>query len=346
MRYRHDQANRMPDDAGHLGTAAEFCGTPWLIVYGSGPQSEDIALAAAQQCRAEKIHTRVRPIDEIRGVSTSTYRALLAVLPSYSDDLKIRESLEPFARLVCNYRKHLPAGLSAIARRAVDPLDAGVISLAGDRVLLHHPVMRGALARACHAHELDQVETIDVFHPFRDIENTQAPRLPWDDSDLTDVTRDGLHHAWTQLTHWGITNPSIVTPLLVCIQTCCSYYDNPVKPQLSRPHPNIDKNRLQIILTDPDLEYGESKTWNENGARVWRYVLGQLQRVDPNIRRPGNPNAQGRPEGPLPLLQLVEDRRCLARHQRQRRLGPGRIRALGFMVKNIVHGCSLVANNG
>lgn len=268
----------------------ELCRSPWLIIYGQGPISEEIAHAVEAQCHGARIRCRVRAIDDCSSVELARYPGLVAVLPTFSEDLKIRQALEPFANLVADYRARWEEGLAGVLAGRVDPFDAGVMSLLGQRVLLHNPAMRSALRDACAIHFLDEGNAIDALRPYREASTPATYDAPWERDD--DVASDVLTQTWAYLRKWRLTDPACVPELLQRIHHCRSFYENPVKSQLFRPIPALKRNRLDIILDGPDEPYGDAKTWNENGARVWRYVYSQLQAVDPKIMRPGLPTAR------------------------------------------------------
>lgn len=115
---------------------------------------------------------------------------------------------------------------------------------------------------------------------------------PWDDQ--YDVAGEAPERTWDYLRSWGIHDPPAVPALLIGLEHCRR---NSEKPGLSqhRPHPNWQRNRLDLILDGPDLPVGpvELKTWNENGARVFREVRDELRLLHPGLHRPGRPNAPG-----------------------------------------------------
>lgn len=55
---------------------------PWLVIYGSGPDSEDTATQVREQCLARGIDAVLCPVDEIRQVRLDRFAGLVVVLPS------------------------------------------------------------------------------------------------------------------------------------------------------------------------------------------------------------------------------------------------------------------------
>ena len=117
---------------------------------------------------------------------------------------------------------------------------------------------------------------------------------PWDDYP-NDAVGEALKRTRAYLRSWGILDLQAVPDLLVCLEGCRADYEKPDLPGLYRPSRDWQRNRLDLILDGPDIPVGDSarKTWNENGARVWREVYAELQRVHPGLRRPGRLNAPG-----------------------------------------------------
>lgn len=294
----------------------ELCGSPCLIIYGWGLRSEQIAQQAADQCRELRVQSRVRAIDDCAEVELTRFPGLIVVLPSYSDNMTVRAALEPFANLVSDYRLRRPDGVAGVLGGDTDPLDAGVIHLVGEQVLVHNPAMRTALRRACHVHIIEQNGQFDLLRPYR--QPTPTPVAPWEE-DSRDIATDALHTTWSYIKEWGITDARTVPQLLACIGRCRSHYEDPRRPQLYRPHPDVNRNRLDLILDGPDIQVGDKKTWAENGARVWRYLLEQLQAVEPALARPAKPNARGAQKD---LRKLFDALRIIDTHLAQSDLPP------------------------
>lgn len=285
------------------------CGSPCLIVYGSGSDSEELAHKIGEQCRELGIRSRARAIDDRHDADLARFPSMVAVLPTFSDNLKIRTSLEPFAGLIADYRLRWPEGLGHV-RAGVDPLDVGVAYLVGERVLVHHSTMRSSLRRVCHVHISDQDGPFDLLRPYR-TPATPPPAAPWDEP--TDVVASTVQETWSYIKQWGVADPTSIAQLLQCIRRCRNHFEDPKKPQLYRPHRDLARNRLDLILDGPDAQMGDSKTWSENGARVWRYVLQQLQLIEPAIRRPAKANAR---DAQKDLRRLYNSMRVIDAFQR------------------------------
>ena len=289
----------------------DLCRSPWLIVYGYGLASEKLADEFAVQCEATRIRCRVCPIDDRVGIELHRYQGLVAILPTYSPDLKIPGALEPFAHLVTDYRARWGDGLAAVHTGKIPAYEAGPISLVGQRVLVHNPIMRSSLARACAVHLLDAGDPVDILRPFHPTSSFTAPDVPWArdgcgrDADGDDVVFGGLAGAWAYLRTWNITDPVDVPQLLQRLDWCRLFFENERLPQLYRPLRGLDRNRLDLILDGPDDTCGDVKTWNENGARVWRHVYHELRKLHPQLTRPGNANARGAQKDVRRLYQFL-----------------------------------------
>jgi hypothetical protein len=272
----------------------DMYGSRWLIIHGGGPASEEIARSIAEQCRRLWIKTSLMAIDDCRDVELARYTSLVVVLPTLSSSTNIRRALEPFANIIGDYRMRWRDGLSSILDGTTELLDAGVVQLFGERALLHNPTMRTALKKACYVQGIDEDRPIDALLPYYHTSETGNSTAPWDE--LGDVAGDTVHQTWLYVQEWGVDDLTAISKILYCINMCRSHFENPKKPQLYRPKKNLQRNRLDIILDGPDTVEATKKAqkaWAENGARVWRYVLGRLQEVVPQVGRPGRSNAPG-----------------------------------------------------
>lgn len=81
-----------------------------------GPDSEETAHQVADQCRELRIRCRVRAIDERDATELVRFPSLVAILPTFSDNLKVRTALEPFATLIADYRLRWPEGVDGVNR--------------------------------------------------------------------------------------------------------------------------------------------------------------------------------------------------------------------------------------
>ena len=278
--------------------------SPLLVVFGRGPAAEDRAGELAGQCAADGLTCRVRAVDDCSDVDLAWFPGLIVVLPELLDGMSVRATLEPCAALVADYRARWPHGLAQLGAPGVDTLGVGVVQLVGDRVLAHNPTMRSAHRRACMVHLLDQNGPVDVLAVYRGTDPRLVEReSPWDDPH--DAAGEAMEQTWAYLRSWGVLDPQAVPGLLVCLERCRANYEKPSLSELYRPSPDWQRNRLDLILDGPDLPIGtaQRKTWNENGARVWREVFDELKRVHPGLHRPSRPNA---PRAQKDLRRLYE----------------------------------------
>jgi hypothetical protein len=93
----HRTIQKMTRSGDLAGRAKLYRSGPFLVVYGSGPGAEDVALDIASQCAARDVHAEVRAIDEVSQVCTWHFLALIAVLPS-SPGMDLAGALRPFKR--------------------------------------------------------------------------------------------------------------------------------------------------------------------------------------------------------------------------------------------------------
>jgi hypothetical protein len=257
---------------------------PWLVVYGSGPESEDTAVHVRKQCLMRGIGVVVHPIDEIRQVHYDRFPGLVVVLPSRLADPAL--VLRPFARLIIDYRARRPEGLASIIDGSCAWFDAGVVHVIGRRAIMHHAEMGITRARVCVHHYTDEAELPDLFQPYtrRLVVATQ----PDEQLVARQVDDDNVARLWRDVQAWGVTDIHDVPRLRACIDNCRDHYESSRFPQLYRPISEVPRNRLDIILDGPDGQVvGNRKTWMENGARVCRNVVTELNKIVPALTRPG-----------------------------------------------------------
>jgi len=309
----------MPTPASLRPQPEDMWGSRWLIIHGGGPASEEIARSINEQCRQLRIKTGLLAIDDCHDVELARYTSLVVVLPTLSSSTNIRRALEPFANIIGDYRMRWRDGLSSFLDGTTELLDVGIVQLFGERALLHNPTMRTALKNACYVQGIDEDRPIDALLPFCRTSKQGDRAAPWDQ--LGDVAGNTIHQTWRYVQEWGVDDLATISKMLYCIDMCRSYFENPSKPQLYRPKKTLRRNRLDIILDGPDIVEATKKaqkTWAENGARVWRYVLDRLQEVVPQIRRPGRSNAPGAQNDLRRLYESLKVLDCYLRSSGER----------------------------
>lgn len=256
---------------------------PWLVVYGSGPDSEDAGLEVRKQCITRGVDLVFYPIDEVGQVRLDRFASLVVVLPSeLSGPLA---ALQAFARLIVDYRARRPEGLASILNGSCEWFNAGVVQAVGRRTIMRHPGMMPALDRVCVRHYTDGSGLLDVFQPYTTERFGLMQQL--DEEPVGDVRDESIKRLWCDVQAWGVSDIRHVLKMRRCIDDFRDYYENGRFSQLYRPIPGLARNRLDIILDGPhDAIIGDRKTWMENGARVCRDVLKELKKIVPELTRP------------------------------------------------------------
>lgn len=218
----------------------------WLIVFGPGPESEALADLIAQQCQQHGITVRKRAIDEYDSNELGRFPSLVVCLPALSSSTKVRQTLDPFAALVKDYRARWYRGLRDVRDSAVDILDVGVVQLLGATVALDNPAMRSAHRTACYVQAVDADAVIDALRPYRVGADPATRNTPWDDP--VDVAAETVADALRYLGEWGKIDTTKIPVLLACIESCRNHFENPRMPALYRPISGTASNRLDFIL--------------------------------------------------------------------------------------------------
>jgi hypothetical protein len=261
-------------------------GGPWLIIYGTGAQSEDIANNVAERCTGRHVASRLRTIDDVSDLVLGTYTGLVLSLPS-TLTTNVRDALKPFIDLVVDYRARKRPGLDQILNGSCRWFDVGDVRIVGPRALIHHSTMKTARAHACAVHyvEADLAE-VDVFELYTN-RGLSLVRQPIEEPD-GNIVGENIQRVLRRIESWGV-NDSDIPAILDHIDRFREHYENPRFSQLYRPIPGLLRNRLDIILDGPhDVIVGTEKTWQENGARVARELRAELQKLFPGIARPDN----------------------------------------------------------
>jgi hypothetical protein len=103
-----------------------------------------------------------------------------------------------------------------------------------------------------------------------------------------EVCDENIRRLWRDVQAWGVTEIHDVPRLRKRIDDCRDHYESGRFSQLYRPISEVPRNRLDIILDGPDDQVvGNRKTWMENGARVCRNVVKELNELVPGLARPG-----------------------------------------------------------
>lgn len=151
----------------------------------------------------------------------------------------------------------------------------------GQRAIMRQ-LGRTALDGVCHQHHTDISAPLDVFQPY----TTRGPAPA--KQPAGEVYDEEIERLWRDVQTWGVTDMHTVPKLRRCIDDFRGYYENKRFTALHRPIKNLERNMLDIILDGPhDVVVGDSKTWMENGARVWRDVAKELKVIVPGLSRPG-----------------------------------------------------------
>lgn len=286
--------------------------SPWLVVYGSGLESEDAAAQVREQCTGRGVETVLQPIDEIQQVRRlDRFSGLVVVLPSpQRPDLSA--ALGSFARLILDYRARRPEGLESILNDSCEWFNAGVVQVVGRRETIGHSGMSTVLDRVCTQHCTDDSGLLDVFQPYT--RRVVLARQP-DGQPAGKMRDENIERLWRDVQAWGVNDIRDVPKLRKCIDNLRDHYESKRFSQLYRPIANVTRNRLDIILDGPHNEVnGTRKTWMENGARVCREVEKELKKIVPELTRPGGSNNKKDAQGQL--RRLYRDLRIIESAER------------------------------
>lgn len=254
------------------------------MVHPQGSASHAVAEKVRRQCEGAGITLDSVPLDATSPDDTHFYTCVIVVLPSILDK-DWPQFVVRLDDLLRGYRSVRRQGLTALLDRAIPWHRAGVVQLIGPRAVIWHPMLSESQQRICVRHDVS--DAIDVLRPY---DRSQPPES---DNLLVgvDPSLDGDARclpSWRYLQTWGVSSIRAVPVLRQRVENCREHFEDDRYPALFRPVPGLYVNRLTMILDDvPYLPTErERKTYLENGARVWRYVLRELKKVEPGFARP------------------------------------------------------------
>jgi hypothetical protein len=214
------------------------------------------------------------------------YVALIVVLPSTLPTGQLAASLQRIVDIIKAYRARRSDGLASLLNGSRRWFQVGVVQVLGTTDALRQPVLKSILDRVCVVRPFDNdlpVNTLDAF----DIYNVQEPSTPPQPGTTNHLARS-TDELWAYVTSWGIPmTHDAVSRARQCIDGCRAHYENPQFRVNHRPIEGLNRNRLDFLLDEPETQAPGHKKWMENGAGATRYVMAELHREFPNLRRPG-----------------------------------------------------------
>lgn len=279
-------------DAGWLTPAGDLA-VPWLVVYGHGPECEEMGHAIARRCEARGVRPHLRPLDEVLPDELGWFPSLVLVVPSGPIFRTFRGIDRKIAELTAAYRLRRPGGRQLLNPRTERWYAAGVMQVFHPEDALGHPGVRKALDLACAAHEVNAVEDLDDVDIFAVYQPGAAPRK--------DQLNSSLGYLWTQLAPWGIESPDQAHEIKEFIDQRRQLYEDPKRYKaMYRPVPQLpDMNHLVLVLegkldarpaglqTLPDQDRQRAETsFVESSARAVRDLVNELTEKFPYFARP------------------------------------------------------------
>jgi hypothetical protein len=288
---------------------------PWLVVYGLGTASEEVAVAIAQMCPVRCVDPVLLTLDEALPISRKGYKGLVLVLPSAPPPRGQEPRWKDYRTLAEDFRARTLPAVEAFFPGSTCSQEAGVLQVVYPEDALADPGVVDLIKDACDRHPFSEGVpfTGDVFRIFQP-GMAQIVR--------NDEVAAAVSDIWRGLRAWGIGDLEQARIIKVAVDKRRDELDHDAKkPTLHRPIPEVDKNRLDLVLfhpevlppVDPDSTVEEQenavKTFKTNGARVVRVLVADLVRDNPWFHGPkgkaGTKNAQERFAELYRLLRTV-----------------------------------------
>ncbi|MFC0435031.1 hypothetical protein [Kutzneria buriramensis] len=275
-----------PHECGWL-SAAGGPAMPWLVVYGPGTASEEVAVTIEQTCAVRCVRARLHTLDEALTISIKRYTGLVLVLPSAPPPRGQDPRWKDYRTLAEDFRnRNLPAA-EGFFPRSTCWHEVGVLQVVYPEDALADPAVTDLIKDACDRHPFSEGVpfTGDVFRIFQP-GMAQIVR--------NDEVAAALSDNWRVLRAWGISDIPKARVIKTGVDNRRDELDHdPKKPTLHRPILGLDMNRLDLLLfrpeetplPDPNSTAEEQKKAAENfrasGARVVRKLVEELVRDNP-----------------------------------------------------------------
>jgi hypothetical protein len=320
-------ARRAPEALGPADDWLTAAGVPrvhWLLVHAHGVASHDLTQALLARLKVAQIHVTVRTIDDYLGTSNEAagrprnslkgFSCVLLVLPSAPPPSGQKLPWKTYTEIATRVRQQsLPAAEAYLPAAALSQ-EAGVIQVFHREQDLDVPEVRALIEAACDSHcyteQAPDVPFKDVVRIFR----SAAARQKLQD----EITGPMLIH-WRNLRKWGVDTPEQALQIKRFCDERRQALEDPGKPALFRPIPEVEKNRLELLLTDADarppvpadateVERREiMDLFRDNGARVVRVLLADMIAAYPWFHRPvGKEGRKGAQPGFAALYRTLQ----------------------------------------
>lgn len=281
---------------------------PWLIVNGDGVLSDRTAAIITQQCDERQVE-RVRvAIDDVHSSIRDLiwFLGLVLVLPDAHvvdgqviNGRRLGETLAPYRTLTREYRSRRSAGVRDAVLGRKPWYAVGALQLVGVNAVLRAPALRTVRGQCCDQHALERHPEPDVFRVYSRLPEPVTRPNGFGEH----VERRLIDEAVLRIRGWGISAPE-APALLDLINECRNDYERLDRPAMYRPVAGVRLNRLDLML-DGRLEehqaddvtwsrlIGDSKSWTENNATIWREVEATIVSHVPTFHFPSTGHKKG-----------------------------------------------------
>jgi hypothetical protein len=225
---------------------------PWLVVYGSGPDTNDPVNQVHEQCITHGVDVVLQPIGKIEEVRVDLYTALVVVLSSGLPNPSL--ALRSFTRLIGYYRARRPQGLASVINGSCEWFKSGVVQVIGPPEIMRHSEMRIALDQACARHEINAPGMLNVFQPYTR-SSLRAQRV--DEQPIAEKMRDeNIERLWHDVQTWGVTSLQDVSTL---------------------------RKRIDSFRKSQGNEVAERQGFSN---QTWQNIIEELRKIVPGFKPP------------------------------------------------------------
>lgn len=288
---------------------------PWLVVYGLGPASEEVAEAIAEQCAGRCVRAVLHTLDEAATFTLSGFMGLVLVLPSVPPPRGQEHRWKEYRKLADRFRERNLSAAEAFVLRSGCWERAGVLTVVYTEDALADPAALELIKNACasHAFVAGVPFTGDLFAIFQ-------PGMA--QIKTADQVAAAVADNWRRLRAWGIDTVEKARIIKTAVDDRRDQLDHDAKkPAMHRPIRDVDMNRLDLVLFRPtallpaepdstdDERTNAAENFRANGARVVRKLVEALERDYPWFHCPrdkaGKKFAQARFAEMYKLLRTV-----------------------------------------
>ncbi len=274
---------------------------PWLVVYGYGPDAEQVAERIAEHCAAEGvIHAEVRAVDEVDATSgdLASFAVLVLVVPASTTHSQAMKLQRMFDKMVLMYRHLRRSTLQDALTGRQTYVRSGVIQVV---VVTDDPsrpksrALASLLEKACVERQATPGQADGLPDLFSALDGLAPPLLT---TELPARRSGSAEQLWSFARSWGITTADEVYEIFAMIDDERKRFRQSRFNAVGSRHPDYPGLAALDLVLDvpkawdtkppgmPTEEYEAIKAnFKITTGRAVRLTIARIQRDFPNFAR-------------------------------------------------------------